>query len=147
MRVRVGHEGGPGPFEVIQLPFLFLGGVSTLTNLGVPTSLSLVLDQPLLTIWCVLMCIGSAVAFIGVLWQGREATALMIEEIGLIAVVGVALIYIVALLSQLGHVQGVFVVTTFVGGLGVQSAWRIVDIFRFQRKLVGLSQILEDEAE
>jgi hypothetical protein len=139
------RHGGAGPFEVVQLAFLFIGGVSTLTHLGVPSSISQILPRSILIIWCILLSVGSAVGFIGVIWPGRISTALVIEEVGLIGVVGVALIYIVILITQIGHVQGVTVVTSFVAGLGIQSGWRIVEILHFQRTLLEVSDELPKE--
>ncbi len=141
---RIGREGGPGPFEFVILLFLVFGGISTLTNLGAPSTLSRVLPDAILVIWTVLLVVGAFVGFTGVIWFGRETTALLIEQVGLIALGGAALIYAVVLLSQFGSIQGASVSTSFIGGFGIAAMWRTYEINKRQRSIVELSRHLDD---
>lgn len=141
---RVGREGGPGPFEFIIMLFLAFGGVSTLTHLGAPTSIAKILDQPILTIWSVLLGLGAIVAFVGVIWPWRETTALVVEQIGLIAVAGASLIYAVVLISQTETVKGAPVLTAFVGGFGIAAIWRAIQIVFRMRAIIQFSKEMHD---
>jgi hypothetical protein len=142
---RIGRQGGPGPFEFVVLLFLTFGGLTTLTHLGAPTSLNRVLSDPLLLIWSVLLSLGSAIGFVGVVWWGRETTALIIEQVGLISVAGAAFVYAVVLISQLAVISGATVLTSFIGGFGTAAVWRIVQITQRQRAILDLSRKLEEE--
>lgn len=146
MRVfsRVGREGGPGPFEFIIMLFLAFGGTSTITHLGSPSSITRVLDEPILIIWGILLSVGSIVALIGIIWPWRETTALVVEQIGLIAVAGASLIYAVVLLSQLNSIMGASVLTAFVGGFGIAAIWRAIQIGFRQRAIIRLSKEMTD---
>lgn len=147
MRVfnRVGREGGPGPFEFIIMLFLAFGGSSTITHLGTPSSITKVLDEPILIIWSILLSVGSMVSVVGIMWPGRETTALVVEQIGLIAVSGASLIYAVVLISQLENVKGASVLTAFVGGFGIAAIWRASQIALRQRAIIRFSKEMSDK--
>lgn len=147
MRTRVGKLGGPGPFEFVILPFLFFGGLTTLTNFGTPTSINRVLPDELLLVWSIMLILGGAIGFTGVVWWGREATALIIEQIGVVLIAGASTIYAIALISQIDSVKGASVVTSFVGGCGVASVWRVIQITKAQRRMVALSEFLDDSED
>lgn len=144
---RIGREGGPGPFQFVILLFLTFGAVSTLTHLGSPTSLNRVLPYSLLVIWSIILVFGSFVGFIGTVWWGRETTALVIEQIGLIAIAGASLIYAVVLGSQLETIQGASVLTSFIGGFGIAALWRVVQIFKRQRQIVRISEQIDSHED
>ena len=141
---RIGREGGPGPFEFVILLFLVFGGLSTLTNLGAPTSLSKVLPPAILAIWTIILTLGAFIGFAGVVWLGRETTALLVEQVGLIFLAGAALIYSVVLLSQFGSIKGASVSASFINGFGVAALWRVFEIYKRQRTIVELSRHLDD---
>jgi hypothetical protein len=142
---RIGREGGPDPFEFVIMLFLAFGGASTLTHLGTPSSITKVLDEPILIVWGILLSLGSITAFVGIVWPYRETTALVIEQIGLIAVAGASLIYAVVLLSQLESIQGASVLTAFVGGFGTAAVWRAFRIGIRQRAIIRFSREMPDK--
>jgi hypothetical protein len=142
---RVGREGGPGVFELVIMLFLAFGGASTITRLGEPGSISRVLSQPILTIWSVLLTLGAITAFTGIVWPWRETTALSIEQTGLVAVSGASMIYAVVLFSQVETISGASVLTAFVGGFGIASAWRSVQIYFRQKAIIELSREMYED--
>ena len=121
--------------------FLLLGGLSTFTPLGAPSSARVVLTGAMLTIWSALFILGPIITVTGIYWKGRVVTSLGIEQVGLMLVTGACLMYDVALIALASSVQGTLFVASFVTAIAIANVWRFVQIARRMRFIVAASRL------
>lgn len=115
------------PFELFVLICGLVAGIPLILGNARPGSTAALLDPFLLSLWSWTLTVGCAVALVGVFWPGRPETALLVEQIGLVAVgVGVVVFAYGVLASSAG--PGRFVPAALTGGFGLACWWRAVQI-------------------
>lgn len=131
---------GPGPYKVSMMVFSVVGGALSLPPIdATPTSVTMVTDRIMVTVWSVMLLLGAALVLTGALWNGRLVTALGLERIGLAAHLTACAVYALALGLRWDGNSGAVVVTTFVAALAIADVWRICQLTSCMRRLIRLS--------
>jgi hypothetical protein len=133
------------PLEYLVPLFLALAGISTMTYAGPPRTIDMIMGGASLTIWSLMLTIGSLTTFVGVVWRGRYIVALGIEQVGEWLIAGTTLIYVIALVTVAGFSGWLPASITL--SICLAYVWQITRVMKISRRIVNASHPKDKKGE
>ncbi len=125
-----------------MLGFIVVGSCVTAFGVQPPSpAVTEALGQSGVTAWSWTLLVCAALSLLGMFWPGRLATALAVEQVGLVMLTACAGAYGVVLTSTLA--RGSATAASFVLGVAFASLWRVVQIYGQQERLIRVQATLD----
>lgn len=151
-----GLDSPRNPFEVFLLSFGLVVGSPLLFGAPTPGSTAALLGPTLVRVWAWMLCVGCLVALTGAWWtwwrwlsrwwswaEPDIGTALLIEQVGLVAVGVASGIYTWGIVAADG-LTGRYIAAGIFAGFGVACLWRAVLIQLWVKSTIRRKRQQED---